>query len=313
MASKTMHADARSLMNPHAPALPLGPFGRDIAAQLVSGLFSGIPVVDQDRRVLGIVTQANLQSVRGEDLAMVRADQIMTVPSTYLQEDMTREEVGSILNQEHVMQLPVLRHGKFVGVITRWMVFGKGGLVQDSTRRGILGPSGHSHQADQQTPLYLSALETASMRRVKTLLVVDDDPVIAGLLCDMLEGMNYRVMAAGHGQEAMRMIPHQPVDGILLDLDMPIMDGRTMLDELRWKNSEIPVVVMSGGVDHFTLQNLLREGAQGWLMKPFTLKSLQAQCERIFGPASGTLPFRVGSDRQANVYRSPEQPVAVGS
>jgi len=289
-------------MNPHAPVLPLGPLGRDIANQLVSGRFSGIPVVDQERRVLGIIRKENLQSIMygGEDLANVRAEHVMTVLPTYLDEHMTREEIGSILIQENVMQLPVLRDGKFVGMVTRWMVFGKDRLLEDYTGCESLRHSREVNHSDQQAVPNISAGETGSMGRVKTILVVDDDPVISGLLCDMLRDMDYRVTTAGNGKEGLSMVQHHhAVDGILLDLDMPIMNGRTMLDELRWADYDIPVVLMSGGIDHGTLQKMLREGAQGCLMKPFTLKSLQAQCECVFGPAIASAPFISGSNRKA--------------
>jgi len=302
MATKTLHTKAQSLMNPHAPFLPLGPLGRDMAVQLESGQFSGIPVVDQERRVLGIVREESLQRVMdlGEDLANVWAEHVLTVLPTYLDEHMTREEVGSILIRKNVMQLPVLRDGKFVGVVTRWMVFKKNSLLQDSARSRIPGYSGQVNHSDQQPAPYISALETGSMGRVKTILVVDDDPVISGLLCDMLRNMDYCVMAAGNGKEGLSMVyHHHALDGIFLDLDMPIMNGRTMLDELRWKNYDIPVVLMSGEVDHGTLHKLLREGAQGCLMKPFTLKSLQAQCEGVFGPAVASAPFISGPNRKA--------------
>jgi FixJ family two-component response regulator len=60
------------------------------------------------------------------------------------------------------------------------------------------------------------------------------------------------------------------------------MDGRTMLDELRWLGYQMPVLAMSGGLDIPALRQLLNEGAQGFFLKPFTLQSLKQSCQQIF-------------------------------
>ncbi|GAF76275.1 unnamed protein product, partial [marine sediment metagenome] len=72
------------------------------------------------------------------------------------------------------------------------------------------------------------------------------------------------------------------VDGILLDMDMPVMDGLTMLDELRWLGYPMPVVIMSGGVKGPALRQLVKEGAQGFMSKPFSLSFLRNVCATIF-------------------------------
>ncbi len=72
------------------------------------------------------------------------------------------------------------------------------------------------------------------------------------------------------------------VDGILLDIHMPVMGGLAMLDEMRWLGDPTPVVVMSGGVDGSILHQLVNEGAQACMTKPFTLSALQQLCARVF-------------------------------
>jgi len=66
------------------------------------------------------------------------------------------------------------------------------------------------------------------------------------------------------------MIGTQPVEGILLDMHTPMMDGRTMLDELHWAGHDKPVWVMAGESDIKMLRQLLDEGAQGFLIKPLS-------------------------------------------
>ena len=114
------------------------------------------------------------------------------------------------------------------------------------------------------------------------ILVVEDDPSVAGLLNTVLEEWGYHVLIAGNGREGLDVVANHAVDGILLDMHMPVMDGRTMLDELRWLGYHMPVLVMSGGLDLPALRQLLNEGAQGFFLKPFNLRSLKQSCQQIF-------------------------------
>ncbi|MEO8325677.1 MAG: response regulator, partial [Nitrospirota bacterium] len=113
-------------------------------------------------------------------------------------------------------------------------------------------------------------------------LVVDDDPSVARLLDQALQEWGYEVVIAGNGREGLDVVGCRSVDGILLDVHMPIMDGRTMLDELRWLGHQMPVLMMSGASEEPSLRRLLQEGAQGLFFKPFHLASLQQACRKIF-------------------------------
>lgn len=119
--------------------------------------------------------------------------------------------------------------------------------------------------------------------QIQHILIVDDDSSIANMLGDLLTEFGYEVLHASNGQEGLQMVESHSIDGILLDLEMPVMDGWTMLDELRWRNNDVPVVVMSGGVPIESMRSLLREGAQGILHKPVSLEVLEKKCFQIFG------------------------------
>ncbi|MDH5773755.1 MAG: response regulator [Nitrospirota bacterium] len=113
-----------------------------------------------------------------------------------------------------------------------------------------------------------------------TILVVDDDPSVLEMLHDALDLWGFDVFLAKNGREGLDVLAIHKVDGILLDMDMPVMDGLTMLDELRWLGNPIPVVMMSGGVKKPDLSQ--REGAQGFMSKPFSLSFLRNVCTTIF-------------------------------
>ena len=115
-----------------------------------------------------------------------------------------------------------------------------------------------------------------------TLLVVDDDRAVAGVLHEALTIWGYDVVLAANGQEGLAVLAAHHVDGIVLDIHMPVMGGRAMLDELRWLGYPTPVVMMSGGSDESTLRQLAKEDAQGFLNKPFSLQAVQKLCARVF-------------------------------
>ncbi len=120
-----------------------------------------------------------------------------------------------------------------------------------------------------------------------SILVVEDDLCVRQMLCAALGVWGYEVFLAENGQEGLQVVVSQQVDGILLDINMPVMSGQTMLDELRWLGYQTPVVVMSGGLDVSSLWQLLKEGAQGFAVKPFSLPALQKICIRVFGTGGG--------------------------
>ena len=115
-----------------------------------------------------------------------------------------------------------------------------------------------------------------------TILVVDDDPSVLERLHDVLDLWGFDVFLANNGREGLNILARQKVDGILLDMDMPVMDGQAMLDELRRLEYPIPVVIMSGGVKGPNLAQWVEKGAQGFMSKPFSLPFLRNVCATIF-------------------------------
>ena len=133
-----------------------------------------------------------------------------------------------------------------------------------------------------------------------SILVVEDDASIARMLLAALGTWGYDVFLAKNGQEGLQVLTKQVVDGILLDINMPVMSGQTMLDELRWLGYQTPVIVMSGGLDVSSLRQLVKEGAQAFAIKPFSLPSLQKICTRVFDSPADDAP----SDAHWPCYRA---------
>jgi len=140
----------------------------------------------------------------------------------------------------------------------------------------IDGPSAKSD------PRHQIPNDSAATKLLPSILVVDDDPSVLEMLHDALDLWGFDVFLANNGREGLNVLARQKVDGILLDMDMPVMDGMTMLDELRWLGYPMPVVIMSGGMKESDLRQRVEEGAQGFMSKPFSLPFLRDVCATIF-------------------------------
>jgi CheY-like chemotaxis protein len=89
------------------------------------------------------------------------------------------------------------------------------------------------------------------MSQRATVLVIDDDPDTVETMRDILEEEGHTVLSATNGLEGLELAAARVPDLILLDLNMPVMDGRTFLDVVRKVPAlaDVPVVVLSGASD----------------------------------------------------------------
>jgi two-component system chemotaxis response regulator CheY len=107
------------------------------------------------------------------------------------------------------------------------------------------------------------------------ILIVDDDPGIVGFLQLALSDEGYGVGTAANGREALVKIGERRPDLILLDMNMPVMDGWEFCERLRERGPAqggIPIIVMTAARD--ASKRSREVGAQGYLGKPFDLDQL---------------------------------------
>ena len=109
---------------------------------------------------------------------------------------------------------------------------------------------------------------------VRTVLVVDDDDSLRRMLKLTLRQRGFRVCCAVDGLKALDELERCSPDVIVLDMQMPVMDGRTFYRRLRDRGCETPVLVLSADGAAAAAREL---GAEGYLAKPFDPDVLMAK------------------------------------
>lgn len=104
-----------------------------------------------------------------------------------------------------------------------------------------------------------------------TILVVDDSPIIRLLIADMLLAAGYNVDLAEDGLEALLKIRTRRPDAVLTDLNMPRMDGFSLIEAVRRtpELSDLPILVVTSEESRIKRALGLAAGANGWIVKPF--------------------------------------------
>ena len=105
----------------------------------------------------------------------------------------------------------------------------------------------------------------------RTILIVDDEPEIRETLFDGLSNNGYAIFLAEDGEGALRLLDQRPFDLVVLDVKLPDRDGVQLLETIKNRSTETPVIMMSG---YGTTQNAIeamRKGAFDYLLKPFSV------------------------------------------
>ncbi len=142
-------------------------------------------------------------------------------------------------------------------------------------------------------PTFARALGPA-VSRSRCLLVVDDEPMALDLTCKVLQERDWETVSAHSGGECLEQVRAQPkrFDLVLLDLNMPVMDGEETFRRLRQLDPNLRVVLNTGFIEQERLERLLAAGLAGFLRRPYEPTEMVAQIEAIFDrspspPAAG--------------------------
>ncbi|HET6552373.1 MAG TPA: response regulator [Dyella sp.] len=131
------------------------------------------------------------------------------------------------------------------------------------------------------------------------ILIIEDDPVFARILADMVRRKGYQVLAAGDGESGLQLAAHYRPTGILLDVMLPGMDGWTVIERLKENPAtrHVPVHFISAMDEAGRGREL---GAVGFLTKPVTREAISGAFERLLHFAEGRMRHLLVVDDDAD-------------
>jgi CheY-like chemotaxis protein len=113
------------------------------------------------------------------------------------------------------------------------------------------------------------------------ILVIDDDASDRDLLAAVLTKRGYEVILADNGGTGLMLCHRRTPDAVVLDLNMPGIDGRGILRQLRILHPTLPVVVFSGHSTEEIEQEMLNQGATACIQKAFSLDQLGSALQEV--------------------------------
>jgi CheY-like chemotaxis protein len=123
------------------------------------------------------------------------------------------------------------------------------------------------------------------MNQKPKVLIVDDEPFNLDYLEQELEELNYELITASNGREALDKIQSHSPDLVLLDLQMPVLDGFAVLAQLKADNElrNIPVIIVSAANDSRSIVKGIKQGAEDYLTKPVDADLLVQKVKEYLG------------------------------
>ena len=113
------------------------------------------------------------------------------------------------------------------------------------------------------------------------ILIVEDNPELAGLLCDFLRGENYTVSVADSGEKALKLYEQYGAKLIVLDVMLPGMDGFAVCRKIR-EESNTPILIVSAKTGKEDKLSGLTLGADDYIEKPYDIDIMLAKIAGIF-------------------------------
>jgi len=119
-------------------------------------------------------------------------------------------------------------------------------------------------------------------------LVVDDDAAVRATVADSLRLVGHTAVEAGDGATAIDLATRESFDLVILDVNMPRVDGFTVLEKLRRRRADLPVIMLTARDEREDVVRGLKLGADDYVRKPFGLEEFLLRVSAVLRRAGGT-------------------------
>jgi len=121
----------------------------------------------------------------------------------------------------------------------------------------------------------------------ETILLVDDDETTLEIVTDMLSRFGYNIIRANNGESALDVIKQKEtlIHLVILDMNMPGMNGRDCLKEIKKISSQMKVIISTGDPGTLSEEESGQNNLEGYIAKPFRLQDILTQIRDVLGRA----------------------------
>jgi two-component system, cell cycle response regulator DivK len=113
---------------------------------------------------------------------------------------------------------------------------------------------------------------------MKKVLIAEDSSVIQNIAKKVLEFQNFEISSAKNGKEVLKMLEKEQYDVILMDINMPQMDGMECAKQIRQltdtAKAQIPIVAITGNAKNYSLEDFKTVGINDYMPKPINFDAL---------------------------------------
>ncbi len=127
------------------------------------------------------------------------------------------------------------------------------------------------------------------MAAPKKVLIAEDSSVIQNLTKKILQFQNFEISSVKNGEQVLQALAKEPFDILLLDINMPVMDGMECATQVRAlpdpAKANIPIVAITGNARNYSMEDFKSVGINEYLQKPLNFDNLVDVVKKLTGAA----------------------------
>jgi two-component system, OmpR family, copper resistance phosphate regulon response regulator CusR len=140
---------------------------------------------------------------------------------------------------------------------------------------------------------YISESFTSLLNLMNCILIVEDETRIAAFIEKGLRKQGFKTIVAEDGLQGLHIASHEKIDLLLLDLGLPLKSGWEVLEELRDRGFNFPIIIMTAFSDEQNRFTAMYRGASDYLTKPFKFQDLLAMVRSQFNSRISYLSTKI--------------------